>query len=86
MLVRNEGSTASMTQVQEDRTVLMTSRQLVLDDLILVRNDPALAAMCGGGLFDDLAGHHARLRGERVRGAVTAEWIGPNTVQICYDV
>ena len=63
----------------------MTRREVVLGDVILVRSDPALAVMRDAGLFHDLAGHHARLHGEQVRGAVVAEWIGPSTVQICYD-
>lgn len=64
----------------------MTRRVLVLGDLMLARNDPALASMRDCGLFDDLAALHARSQGERVHGVVSAEWIGPNTVQLCYDV
>lgn len=64
----------------------MGRRELVLDDLILARNDPALASLRDSGLFDDLAALHARARGESVRGVVSAGWIGPMTVRICYDV
>ena len=64
----------------------MTRRELVLADLVLARNDPALATMRDCGLFDDLAALHARSQGESVHGAVSAAWIGPCTVQICYDV
>lgn len=64
----------------------MTRRELILGDLMLARNDPALASMRDSGLFDDLAALHARKQGETVRGAVSAGWVGPSTVRICYDV
>ncbi|MBA4024318.1 MAG: hypothetical protein C0482_18345 [Gordonia sp.] len=64
----------------------MGRRELVLDDLMLARNDPALASLRDSGLFDDLAALHARSYGENVRGAVSAGWVGPSTVRICYDV
>ncbi|ORM30592.1 hypothetical protein [Williamsia sp. 1135] len=64
----------------------MSSRTLVLDDLMLARNDPALASLRDSGLFADLAALHARSHGENVRGVVSAGWIGPSTVRICYDV
>lgn len=66
--------------------MVVASRELVLGDLILARNDPALATLRDAGLFDDLAAHHARLHGEVVQGAITAGWIGPHTVRICYHV
>lgn len=73
MLNRHEGAAA-------------TIGELVLADLILARNDPALATMRDQGLFDDLADHHAREHGERVHGPVDADWIGPSTVRIKYHV
>jgi hypothetical protein len=63
----------------------MTRRELILGHLMLARNDPALASMRDCGLFDDLAALHARSHGESVCGAVSAGWIGPSTVRICYD-
>jgi hypothetical protein len=64
----------------------MTRRELILGHLMLARNDPALSSMRDCGLFDDLAALHARSHGECVRGAVSAGWIGPSTVRICYDI
>lgn len=64
----------------------MARRKLVLGDLILARDDPALESMRDQGLFDDLAAHHARGQGEGVHGPVDAEWISPSTVCISYDV
>lgn len=64
----------------------MSRRELILDQLTLARNDPALASMRDSGLFTDLAALEARSHGERVCGAVSVEWVGPTTVRICYEV
>lgn len=64
----------------------MSKRELVLDQLTLARNDPALASMRDSGLFTDLAALEARSHGERVRGAVSADWVTPTTVRIRYEV
>lgn len=69
-----------------ERRGAMSRRELILDQLTLARNDPALASMRDSGLFADLAALEARSHGERVRGAVSADWVGPTTVRICYDV